>query len=171
MSFRGVSSLRVIPAVPITDPSSPTRGILFVTFQTVKPSGWPTSSMRFRFASPPARIRRLAGTDPPGKRVTGHSPSSREYSRYGVRPVVIAAVHDIVEQKRPVDPAIPAITILDPYQHVRHAIEKLGQLQQALVLSHESNSMRHGGGFHPVRIGPERQRLDSTPPRKLFTRR
>ena len=49
----------------------------------------------------------------------------------------VAAIHGIVEQKRPVDPAIAAVAILDPDQDVFHAVEKLGQLQQIPVLSHD----------------------------------
>ena len=41
-----------MPAVPITAPSSSTRGILLVTFQTVNPSGWPTISMRLTIRLP-----------------------------------------------------------------------------------------------------------------------
>ncbi len=51
----------------------------------------------------------------------------------------VATIHRIVEQKRPVDPAIAAVAIFDPDQDIFDAVEKLGQLQPLLVLSHHGN--------------------------------
>ena len=45
-------SRRVMPAVPMIVPSISMSGILFVTFQTVRPSGWPTNSIRFTIRLP-----------------------------------------------------------------------------------------------------------------------
>ena len=47
--------------------------------------------------------------------------------------LALLAIHLVVEQKCPVDPAIAAVAILDPYQRIFHAVEKLGHGQERLV--------------------------------------
>jgi hypothetical protein len=62
------------------------------------------------------------------------------------------AIHRIPDLKSSIDPAIPAIAILDPDQNVWHAVEKRSQLKYLLELPHDGILGCHElGGMQLVR--------------------
>ena len=53
-------------------------------------------------------------------------------------------VHLVIDEKGPVNPAIAAVAILDPYQSIFDAVEELGQSQERLMFSDQDDGSCEG---------------------------